>query len=147
MTGLYKFNTNDCFTSFGLVFEKGTYDELLKLPKVKDGYTKNWPDENGTERDLTARYFESIPVNLPVVILGTSQADIITKYNALANFLMTSGYFNFDVKRLNRRFILLYQDMTQFSKLTKFYQGNKPAARLVLSLINDFPTTNTPIPA
>ncbi len=146
MINKYRFNGTDAFTAYGIVFNDGTYGELLKNAKRKEGYSRNWPDENGTDRDLSAIYFESRILNLPITILAASEADLYTKYFNLRNFLYTSGYFNFDVIDMNRRFRLLYQDMTSFDKVTTYKNNNDIISEFTLQLIDDYPTSNTTIP-
>lgn len=142
MTGKYIINGNDAYTVFGLVFNPGTYQELLKLPKRKEGYAKNWTDENGTERDVNSIYFESRVLSLPITILAKSEVEFYSKYNALKSFLFTTGYFNFDVVDMNKRFKFLYQDMTSFTKLTQIRGSTNIGCEFTLQLVDDFPTTN-----
>lgn len=147
MQGLYKINGLDAYTTYGLVFGPGVYNELLKLPKRKEGYAYSWPDENGTERDVSQVYYESRVLNLPITILASSESQFYSRYYALTQFLLTSGYFDFDVVQMNRRFKLLYQDMTNFDKLTQIKGSTDIGCEFTLQLIDDFPTSNTPIPA
>ena len=147
MTGKYFLNSADAFGTYGLTFRPGIYNELLKLPKRKPGYEKSWTDQNGTERDLTTVYFESRTLNIPVTISAKSESEFYSRYAAFTAFIMSSGYFNFDVVEMNRRFSLLYQDMTSFDKLTIIKNNNEIYCDFNLQLIDDFPTTFTPIVA
>lgn len=147
MTGFIKINGIDAFTAYGLILLRGAYEELLKAPKPKGGYAKSWDDEHGTERDFSAVYLESRILNIPVLLKATSETDFYTKYNALTNFLWNTGYFNFDVVQMNRRFMLCYQEMTPFSKLTLLRGNDNVAAEFNVQLVDDFPHLNTPIPA
>lgn len=147
MTGQYKINGSDIYSTYGLIARQGFYNELLKLPKRKEGYTRNWPDENGTERDLTQVYYESRILNLPFYLNASSESQFYSRYNALATFLLGSARFNFDAIQMNRRFSLAYLDMTNFDKLTMIKQSSKIYAAINLQLVDDFPTINTSIPA
>lgn len=144
--GYYKFNGTDVNTAYGIVFRPGTYSELLKLPKRKEGLTVNWAGENGTERYLGAVRYETITYSLPILIMAGSEATFWARYNALRDFLITSGLFNFDVEDLNRRFRVSFADMTNFKTLTRIKGSNQIAAEGVLQLYNDYPTEFLPIP-
>lgn len=142
----YKFNNLDTLTTYGIVFRKGTYNELLKLPKRKEGLTINWANENGTERYLGEPRYETLVYNLPIAIVAKSEAEFWAKYNALTDFLIASGEFDFDVIDINRRFRVSYSDMTSFDKLTNIKGSNNIGVYLTLQLFNDHPTERTAIP-
>ncbi len=147
MTGQYKINGTDIFTAYGLIARPGFYNELLKLPKPKPGYARSWPEEHGTERNLTQIFYESRILNLPFYLYASSEAQFYTRYSALAAFLFTAGRFNFDAIEMNRRFSLLYQDMTSFEKLTLIKGSTKIYAATTIQVVDDYPTTLTSIPA
>ena len=125
--------------NFGITFLEGFYQELLKLPKVKEGLTQNWPDQHGTERDLVSRKFESRVLNLPVLLEGANTADFLIKLHAFQSFCLLGNYFDLDVPELNRRFKLCYSDCTNYS----YGETN---AMFTLVVIDDFPNTITPLP-
>lgn len=147
MIGQYKISGSDIYSTYGLLARPGFYNELLKLPKRKEGFTRSWPDENGTERDLTTVYYESRVLNLQFLLYASSEAQFYSRYNALTSFLLSSGRFNFDAIQMNRRFSLVYLDMTSFEKLTLIKESNKIYAANTLQVVDDFPTTNNIIPA
>jgi hypothetical protein len=137
----FKINTNDITATYGIFFLEGVYNELLKVPKAKDGLTNNWADQHGTERDLTARYFESRTLNLPCVLQGATKEEFITRLNAFQQFCLTAGYIDLDAEFLNRRFNLCYQEVSNFQEIDGY------AASFTLVLIDDFPNTIATIPA
>lgn len=146
MENKYLFNSIDCYLSFGIVFNVGTYNEILKMAKRKEGYTKNWQDENGTERDTSDIKYESRMLNIPITILANSESQFFQRYNSLKAFLYTAGYFNFDIVDMNLRLKLLFNDMSSFTKLTQIKGCTDIACEFTLQLIDDFPTTNLTIP-
>lgn len=146
MINKYRFNNNDVFATYGIVFRPGTYNELLKLPKRKEGISINWANENGTERYLGAPRYETIVYNLPITLISKSEAEFWAKYNAFTSFLITSGEFNLDVVEMNRRFKVSYSDMTSFDKLTQIKGSNNIAASMTLQLFNDHPAERMVIP-
>ena len=144
--GRYFINGNDAYTNYGLVFAQGTYAELLTLPKKKPVLVKDWGDQNGTQRMLPVTpFFESITYTIPVYHYGVNEADFYTKYAAWGAFIQSTNYFTFDVVEMNRRFVLLYDSMPSFDKLTLIRGGDKVYCKSTLSLINDYPVTVTNI--
>lgn len=138
----YRWNTYDPATQWGLYFDKGLDSQLLKAPKLKDnGLSMSWADENGTERYLGTRRFDSRTLVIPCNLLATSEADFHTRYNALCDFLMTTGEFNFDVVSRNRRYKVSYLDMSGFEKLTVFKGNNNIGVKLSITLADDHPAT------
>lgn len=137
---MYKFNTNNAFTTYGIEFLPGTYDELLKLPKRKAGLVQEWANENGTERYLGSPYYETIVYNLPIIMVAKNETEFWSRYNAFTDFLITSGLFNFDVVDMKRRFRLSYSDMTRVEKLTQIKGSSNIGCKFTLQLFNDYPT-------
>lgn len=145
--GRYFINGKDAYLTYGLVFMKGTYAELLKFPKKKDVLSKNWSDQNGTQRFFPGTpFYESIDYKLPVVHSGLNEADFYAKYSATRDLMMTTpGYLDFDVSEMNRRFRLLYNDMTSFDRLTLIHGIGEVYCTSTLYFTNDFPTITTPL--
>lgn len=143
--GKYYINGQDCYTTWGIVFLKGTYNELMKFPKRKDGYTISYSDENGTLRDADNAVYESQTYALPIGVIGSDEADFFSKLNAFRSYILSAGYFTFDVVDLNIRFTLLYADMSTTEIKTRL-NNVQNAIKMTLSLINDFPSVYPVIP-
>lgn len=137
---MYKFNTNNALTVYGIEFLPGTYNELMKLPKRKAGLVQEWANENGTERYLAQPYYETIVYNLPILMMAKNETEFWSRYNAFTTFLITSGLFNFDVADMKRRFRLSYSDMTRVDKLTQIKGSTNIGCGFTLQLFNDYPT-------
>lgn len=61
----YKFNGVDVMQAYNLIVERGIDGQLLMMPPLKDnGLSMNWADENGTDRYLGDRKFESRTINV-----------------------------------------------------------------------------------
>jgi len=139
----YRWNGFDPYSSFGLNFSPGLDNELMKAPRLKDnGLSINWAGDNGTERYFGARKFESRTLSIPCTISASSESSLMTKYQALVSFLVTTGEFNFDVVSRNKRYKLSYIEMPSFSKLTNFKGRSRMAISFTLTLADDHPTEN-----
>lgn len=146
MEGKYFIAGDDAYTKYGVKFKKATYKELLKLPVKKQYISKNFPDQNGTKRLITPAFFESITYSIPVYHTGANETEFYENYAAFTQFILESDYFNFDVIEMNRRFVLLYQDMPSFEKLTMIKGDHAVYCESVITLVNDYPTLNIPVP-
>lgn len=119
-------------TTFGVTFLDGTYAELLKPAKPKDGVVNDWLDQSGAERDLVDRVLASRTLTLPVMLEGASEADFILKLDAFAEWLKNAGYFLLKCYRLNRKYTLCFTDITDF-------KGYADHCTFNLVLIDDYP--------
>lgn len=143
MTGFAAINGQDVFTTYGIVFRPGTYAELLKAPKRKQGYQYNWNDENGIETDPNeVPVYERQTYNLPIFIQADNGVQFYQRYNAFKAFLYTSGEINLDFIEMGRRFKVRYSDMTSFQKLTNIRGNRKVGCYFTLQLTDDYPTEN-----
>lgn len=139
MTNQYTINGNDAFDTYGLVFQEGTLNELMRLPERKAGVEHDWPDEDGTQRDLTDLKYASRQLSLKCLLVGDSKADFLQKYDALKTFFVGAGYFDLISLRFSKRWKLLYNSMADYK------QESENAATFTLELIDDYPNTNFPV--
>lgn len=137
MINQFKINTLDAFLEYGLIFEKGTNSELLKLPKRKTGLSHSWPESNGTQRYEASPKFETRVLKIPVTLIANSEAEWWIKYNKLRTFLKTVGYFNLDAIALGLRFELLYSEADNYTQVTKIKGATQVGARIQITFLDD----------
>ncbi|RQO78115.1 hypothetical protein DBR40_09195 [Pedobacter sp. KBW01] len=123
--------------NYGVVFLEDTYKELRKPAKVKEGLTNNWPDQNGTERDVATRVLETRTLTVPIMVEGTSEADFNLKHQAFVDWIVTAGYFDLKVQRTNRIYRLIYSDVSDYKDYYDHCTFN-------LILFDDYPHLKTP---
>ena len=141
MIGFANINGQDIYTTYGISFRPGTYSELLKAPKRKKGYEKDWGDEDGIETDPNEEpVFERQTYNLPIYLEASSESAFYLKYNALRNFLLNAKEFNLDFLKMGRRFKVRYADMSTFQNLTRINGNNKVGCYITIQLTDDYPT-------
>jgi hypothetical protein len=133
MINQYEINDQDIWTTWGMAFQKGTIDELLKFPERKEGYSYSWPDEDGTERDVAGAVFNSRELSISAVMVGDNAADFIAKLDAFRAYIIDAEYFFLDCIALNKRFKLLYKSMDNYRRI------DDQSAQFTLTLIDDFP--------
>lgn len=140
MEGLFKINTLDIFTAYGMVVQDKFYNELLKAPAAKFLYTKSWDDENGTERDFENKDFENRELELKFNMKATSESDLFAKYNSLKAFIYSNQYFDFKALQMNRLFKLKYRSMPKFEKLTIFKNNKSIWIELNIIVFDEYPS-------
>lgn len=117
LSNRYFFNDVDLFDEFNVFDGKGLIDAQLLLTAVTT-YTKNWADENGTERDFNTKVFPTKNMDLPFYMRGNSASDILEKYNLFKQFLYTNVNFVFKAFELGRSFEVKYKSMPTFDSLS-----------------------------
>ncbi len=108
MTGKYFINDTNIWDVYGMFPPSGKdfYAQLLKAPIGKEGLTKNWPDQNGTQRSFHNIEYEDRQLDLPFVMYATSKAQLLEQYNALSAFVFANEYMSFKCVDLDVLFTL-----------------------------------------
>src|SRR5690606_1171377 len=120
-------------STYGWTLEEGNYPQLLRRPKVKQGYTYSWPNEDGEDYDPTATLArESQDFNLSFLIVAANTADLLTKYNNLIDVLMTPAGTTWEFTELGKTMKLHFMDATDWTDID-FYNGS---ARVVVQMRN-----------
>lgn len=122
-SGLYKLNGLDIYSSYGFVPDKSNPGKLLPFPKSKAVPQYNWPDEDGTEYDLTVRYFENTTFTLAGEFQAATESDFWTKYNNLWNVLKTPGEHYLYSATQNKTYAVFYLEMPKADLLIPFSRG------------------------
>lgn len=124
--------------AYRMFFADGVYSQLKKSAEKKPGLSFVWPDENGTEVDNVANYYESRELALPCVMSAPSEELLLASFDALTDRLENGLPLTIDAHFLNRRYILRYSSMSNL-------QIDDKVATFTLNLIDDFPTAKTHI--
>lgn len=146
MTGEYFINSTDIWTTWGMFPPSGKsfYSNLLRAPERKFNLTKNWPDQNGTQRALSKVTYNDRDLELTFILAGSSKGELLDRYNLLRAFIIANPTFTLTCTQLDRQFTLKYVAMPAFNKLTTFDKevgGNEMiCAELTLSLTDSQPT-------
>lgn len=53
MTGQFYLDGIDAYTSLGICVTKGSYNNLVAFPAIKEPEKNDWPEEDGQEFDLS----------------------------------------------------------------------------------------------
>ena len=93
LTNKYKLNNVDMYTAYGFFGKDGASNPLLTPRKRKPVYSNNWAERNGAEWDLDAPVkYEDRQLTLSGYVIGISESDFHTKFNALKAVFANTGY-------------------------------------------------------
>lgn len=143
-TDEYSFNDLDGYLTYGWIMESGGRD-LIRPPKLKDPLSLSWPDQNGTQYDLSVKYFEEKNITITGVILGTSIADFFAKEDAFFTMWAQPGTIRLYKKSYDRSFYVFMKDCTNVTEITKFKEyGQMIGMRYSISICEPVPNFAKP---
>lgn len=125
-------------TGFNAFFEPGVYRELGMPPTKKDALMMSLPDENGTDVDLTSNYYESKSMALPMTIYGDTEVELLLKFKAFSDFLISGVPIVLSVHFFAKKYTLRYKSVSNL-------EWNDTVVNFSLNVFDDNPTINTPI--
>lgn len=137
----YFINTDSLYREYGVIVEKGGYEELMKEPKRKQGYSHSWQENNGTERFILDA-FETRNVTLVFTFVCSTLTEYLNLSAALF-YELREGVVTIGVSTLGLQWDLLYDSETNVEYLTDIYAGKEVIARHTLTFFDDtvFPST------
>jgi hypothetical protein len=124
----------DIYAVFGVLFLKGTQNNLLQPPKRKASLTNNWREYNGEETDLTEARYESKDVSVPCALIADNEADYWRKYQGFFDLVMSDGIHSLFIRELSKEFDFYYKETQNFTQITKIRYTNKVAAKFNLKI-------------
>lgn len=122
-SGLYSVNENDWFDTYGFVVQKVSgkgKDAFLKFPDAKQpALSKDWPDQNGTEYDLSQRFFKEKEIQIDGVLVANSYDEFWERHQAMFVLFSQPGTLRMYVNSLQRSFYIFYDSCADFGTITK----------------------------
>lgn len=128
----------------GIYFKRGSvYDELGKLPKPKEAFFNNWPDQHGKDYDETVpMVFEALEYNISCYLIANDIGEYLNKRDELLAILMKPTGFTLFSNTLGRAFHLRYLDSTFFHHVNPVWSNGKLYIEFMLKLENNFKPTD-----
>lgn len=71
MKGQLLIDRADAYTNYGVIVTKGSYDNLVSFPAMKEPDKNDWPEEDGQEFDLTSPALDTVEVNIEFAYIGS----------------------------------------------------------------------------
>ena len=67
MTGQFYIDGIDAYISLGVCIAKGSYNNLVAFPAMKEPDKNDWPEEDGQEFDLSSPTLDTTEVSLSLI--------------------------------------------------------------------------------
>lgn len=112
MTGQAYIN-NKNISFWGAEFAKGAYEALLKPAPSKENVQNKSRNEDGIREDTSNIRLNERTISIPFWIIGTSEDDYLTKYEAFLDE-MVSGLIFLKVPALKKTYKLIYLDCSSY---------------------------------
>ena len=71
MKGQLLIDRTDAYTNYGLIVTKGSYDNLVAFPAMKEPDKNDWPEEDGQEFDLSSPALDTAEVSIEFAYIGS----------------------------------------------------------------------------
>lgn len=135
----YYLNGINIYDRWGIIIERGGYEELTRKAQRKEQYSRVWGDENGTQRYVGTTLLDSKTMTLPFTFLCSGLADYLQKSKDFFDYIMSVGYFNLYSDTLGIEWRLLYNAVSSVEDKTDMYRGGGVViATHNLVLVDDF---------
>lgn len=121
-TARHYLNGLDVYETYGVIISGGSAS-FLGMPKRKEGLAYEWPDENGTQRDLATAVFEEKQVLLSCALKAADIDDFWAKRLAFQQQLNRPGWQLWRVMDNNRDYKVRFISETNPRKLTNPFKG------------------------
>lgn len=116
----------DIFADYGMISIWGSYNDLVAFPALKTPESNDYPEEDGTEFDLSSVALDSRNITLEFGFFSE------WKFNDFVSTLSDMGYHDFCFPQLGRTFKLRLSSQTSF----EIYNNSE---RSKFTFVDDFP--------
>lgn len=120
-SGLYFIDNDDWFDTYGFAVmrTKGKGKEaFLKFFDAKPpAISKDWPDQHGTEYDLSERFFQEKEILIDGILLADTVDEFWVRHRAMQALFAQPGTRRIYVNSLGRSFMVFYDSCTDFGLL------------------------------
>lgn len=136
MTGQLLIDRTDAYPNYGLIVTKGSYDNLVAFPAMKEPDKNDWPEEDGQEFDLSSPTLDTAEVSIEFAYIGS------LGIGGLIDILSDLSYHEFYFPLIDRTYNLRLSSQSSY-----VINPGLEVAKFIFS--NDFPEksiTNTMSP-
>ena len=124
----------DLWTTYGIFAVRGSLNDLVKLPSMKEDASYSWPGEDGDDIYTSDRQTAGRDVSISFLLVGAEVQDMFDKRDAFLAALRADGYRTLGINALERSYDLLYKSCES----AKFIKGAKHKIELILKFqLND----------
>ena len=126
MTGQFYIDGIDAYISLGVCIAKGSYNNLVAFPAMKEPDKNDWPEEDGQEFDLSSPTLDTTEVSIEFAYIGS------LGIGGLIDKLSDLSYHEFRFPLIDRTYTLRLSSQNSYVINT----GHEVAK---FSFTNDFP--------
>lgn len=135
MAGVITLDGLDIKTTYGVFAIRGSYNDLVGLPNMKEPSSYSWPTENFDDVDLTDRKVASRDITITFLLSADTPTELWNRRGALRIALTADGYRTLYIESLDRTFQLYYKGCDSAT----FIRGNQLRIKLPLKFrLNSF---------
>lgn len=131
----------DAYSEYGFIILKGSMEDWLLFPEMKDPFSHNWKDENGLEVDLDNRYLKDKQVTLKVLFVADSEMEFWSNYKKTLGMLTQPGIRKIYYREMDKEFEVYYTKSTAPTAFTRLKDVNKVAVGMTLHFAMPDPST------
>jgi hypothetical protein len=112
----------DIKSTYGVIAMRGSYNDLVGLPDMKEPSSYSWPGEDFDDVDLIDRKTASRDITLTFLLSAETIAQLWDLRAGLRNALLADGYRNLTIGALDKTFQVYYKgcQSAQFIRSSKY---------------------------
>jgi len=133
--GRISIDGRDGWDDFGILVLKSGFDDWLKFPDMKERFSHDWKDEDGTEFDTEQAYIKEQNVSLRFVFIADSKEQFWKNYEELQGVLTQPGIRTIYFSEMETKFDVLYTKCDKVSKFTRLKNTNKIVVEMTVSFV------------
>lgn len=122
----------DAYSEYGFIILKGSMNDWLLFPEMKEPFSHNWKDENGLDVDLENRYLKDKNVSLKVLFVADSEMAFWSNYKKTLNMLTQPGIRKVYYREMEKEFEVYYTKSSSPSTFTRLKDVNKVVVGMTL---------------
>lgn len=115
------------FWTYGVLVQKGD-DGFLQYAPKKESLSHSWPDQNGTEVDLSQQYLDVREVTLQCALFADSEVNWWKNYNNFIGNVMKPGKRRITINQFgNRDYYVYFKNCNIFTRVTRLPESQNKA--------------------
>jgi hypothetical protein len=126
----------DIYTNYGVFALRGAFNDLVKLPDMKEPSKYSWDTENGDDVYLENRKIQARDITLTLLLSGATKEEMWTNRQALFAAISADGWHDLELETLGRKFQVYYVSCES----AKFINSGKKRIELRLKFRIDVST-------
>jgi len=128
LAGRIELDGLDLYDTYGVFAVRGSLNDLVKMPDLKEPSLYSWPTEHGDDVDLDDRKVAARDITLTLLLSAADTQLMFEKRDLLFDALRADGIRTFDINIFSRTFKMWYKGCDS----AKFINAGKKRIEMVL---------------